>query len=159
MAPFLERGWRQKYQVWGAHGDAEVPMGSIMVKSGGSWVGRYMNLEMGEDTRAAGTNLRVPSTDGFKDWGWKRSPWGKWRRKESRPGSWGSMVPRDLVEGPQGRKLETEQLRRRRRETRKARKDSISRSELPVPITVNRSNKWSCRSVLWVGKKGCHWQV
>ena len=52
-------------------------MGSIMVKSGGSWVGRYMNLEMGEDTRAAGTNLRVPSTDGFKDWGWKRSPWGK----------------------------------------------------------------------------------
>ena len=51
------------------------------------------------------------------------------------------MVPRDLVEGPQGRKLETEQLRRRRRETRKARKDSISRSELPVPITVNRSNK------------------
>ena len=36
-----------------------LPWGSLMVKSGGSWVGRYMSLEMREDTRAASTNLRA----------------------------------------------------------------------------------------------------
>lgn len=41
-----------------------------MVKSGGNWVGRYMSLEMREDTRAAD---KFESTDGFKDWGWKES--------------------------------------------------------------------------------------
>ena len=124
---------------------------------------------MSEDTRAAGTNLRVPSRDGFKDWGWKRSPWGKWGRKESRPGSWGSMVPRELVEGPQGRKSETEWLGRRRK-TRKARgrqsrgKTAFQGQSRPCQLlSTDQTNKVSevffgwerrvaigrCRSVAW----------
>ena len=108
-APGLGCSWR----CWGTHGEAWWwSQGAV------GWVDTW--VEMREDTRATGTNLRVPSRDGFKDWGWKRSPWGKWGRKESRPGSWGSMVPRELVERPQGRKSEIERLRRRRK-TRKAR--------------------------------------